>query len=162
MTILQTAKQHDAQSLYRLHSVPGIGQILRLVLLYAMHAITRCPRGPDVVSSCRLVTGAKESAGQRAGTAGATIGQAYLKWAFSEAAVRLRRTNALGQKSLARVEHQHGKGQAVTILAPKRARAVYYLLTRDTGVDMHKVLHGEWSGAGEPHASLDTHGHSLV
>ena len=32
LTIVQTAKQHDAQTLYRLQSVPGIGKILSLVL----------------------------------------------------------------------------------------------------------------------------------
>ena len=36
--------QHDAQTLYRLQSVPGIGKILSLVLLYEIHDITRFPR----------------------------------------------------------------------------------------------------------------------
>src|SRR5262249_18725402 len=55
LTILQTAKQHDAQSLYRLQSVPGLGKILSLVWLYEMHDITRFPRVQDFVSYCRLV-----------------------------------------------------------------------------------------------------------
>jgi hypothetical protein len=33
LSIVNTAKQHHAQTLYRLHSVPGIGNILALVLL---------------------------------------------------------------------------------------------------------------------------------
>jgi hypothetical protein len=33
LTIVQTAKQHKAHALSRLQSVPGIGKILRLVLL---------------------------------------------------------------------------------------------------------------------------------
>jgi transposase len=162
LTILQTAKQHDAQRLYRLQSVPGLGKILRLVLLYEMHDITRFPRVQDFVASCRLVTCAKESAGKRSGTSGATIGHAYLKWAFSEAAVLFLRHNAMGQKYLARLEHNHGKGKALTLFAQKLARAVSDLLKRDTVFAMQKFLHGSWSGAGEPHASLDTHGHSLV
>jgi hypothetical protein len=36
LTIIQTAKQHHAQTLDRLQSVPGIGKILSLVLLYEM------------------------------------------------------------------------------------------------------------------------------
>jgi hypothetical protein len=48
--IVHTAKQHDAQTLYRLPSVPGIGKLLSLVLLYAMHAIQRFPRGQALVS----------------------------------------------------------------------------------------------------------------
>src|SRR3989441_3974372 len=37
-TIVTTAKHHDAQTLYLLQTVPGIGKILRLVLLYEIHA----------------------------------------------------------------------------------------------------------------------------
>jgi transposase len=71
---VQTGKQHDAQTLYRLQSVPGIGKILSLVLLYEMHDITRFPRVQDCVSYCRLIQCAKESAGKRYGTAGTKIG----------------------------------------------------------------------------------------
>jgi transposase len=162
LTILQTAKQHDAQSLYRLQSVPGIGTMLRLVLLYEMPDITRCPRVQDCVSSCRLVKCAKASAGKRSGTSGAKIGNAYLKWACSEAAVLFLRNNPLGQQYLARLEQKPGKGKALTILAHTLARAVYDLLKRDTVFDRQKFLHGSWSGAGEPHATLDTPGPSLV
>jgi transposase len=54
LAIVQTAKPHDPQILYRLQSVPGIGKILSLVLLYAMHTIDRFPRVQDFVSYCRL------------------------------------------------------------------------------------------------------------
>ena len=115
LTLLQTAKQHDAQSLYRLQSVPGIGKILRVVLLDEMHDLTRFPRVQDCVSSGRLVKCAKESAGKRSGTSGAKIGHAYLQWAFSEAAVLCLRNHPMGQTYLARLEQQHGKGKALTI-----------------------------------------------
>jgi transposase len=65
------------------------------------------------------------SAGKRYGTSGTKIGNAYLKWAFSEAAVLFLRTNPAGQKYLARLEKTHGKGKALTVLAHKLARASY-------------------------------------
>jgi transposase len=142
LTIVQTAKQHDAQTLYRLQSVPGIGKILSLVLLYEIHDITRFPRVQDFVSYCRLVKCAKESAGKRYGISGAKIGNSYLKWAFSEAAVLFLRNNPAGQKYLARLEKKHGQGKALTVLAHKLARAVYYMLKRDIAFDMHKFLNG--------------------
>jgi transposase len=142
LTIVQTAKQHNAQALYRLQSVPGIGKILSLVLLYEIHDITRFLRVQDFVSYCRLVKCAKESAGKRYGTAGTKIGNAYLKWAFSEAAVLFLRNNPAGQKYLARLEKHHGKGKALTVLAHKLARAVYYMLKRDTAFDMQKFFNG--------------------
>ena len=101
-SIVHTAKQHDPPTLARRQSVPGIGKILRLVLLDAIPTIDRLPRVQDCVSSCRLVKCAKASAGKRSGTAGAKIGHASLTWAFSEAAGLLLRPHPAGQKSLAR------------------------------------------------------------
>jgi transposase len=141
LTIVNTAKQHDAHSLYRLQSAPGISKILSLVMLYEIHDIARFPRVQDFVSYCRLVKCAKESAGKRYGTSGTKIGNAYLKWAFSEAAVLFLRDNPAGQKYLARLEKKHGQGKALTVLAQKLARAVYYMLTRDTVFDMATFLH---------------------
>jgi transposase len=102
LAVVKTAKQHDANTLYLLRTVPGIGEILSLVLLYEIHDIQRFPRVPEFGSYCRLVKGAKESAGKRYGTSGTKIGNAYLTWAFSEAAVLFLRANPAGQKSLAR------------------------------------------------------------
>ena len=104
------------------------------------------------MSYCRRVKCAKESAGKRSGTVGKKIGNAYLKWAFSEAAVLLLRNNPQGQKWLARLEKKHGQGKAWTILAHKLARAVYYMLTRDTVFEMDRFLNGDGSRVGEPAA----------
>jgi transposase len=112
LTIVQTAKGHTAQALDRRQSVPGLGKSLSLGLLYEIPAIHRFPRVQDCVSSCRLVTCAKASAGTRDGTSGAKIGHTPLKGAFSEAAVLVLRNNPAAQKYLARIAHHHGKGQA--------------------------------------------------
>ena len=136
LAIVQTATQHDANTLYVLQTVPGIGKILSLVLLYEMHNIARFPRVQDFVSYCRLVKCAKESAGKRYGTSGTKIGNADLKWAFSEAAVLFLRNNPAGQKYLARLEKKHGKGKALTVLAHKLARAVYSMLKRRVVFDL--------------------------
>jgi transposase len=140
LSILKAAQQHDANTLYLLRTVPGIGEILSLVLLYEIHDIQRFPRVQDFVSYCRLVKCAKESAGKRYGTAGTKIGNAYLKWAFSEAAVLFLRNNPPGQKLLVRLEKKHGKGKALTVLAHKLARAVYHMLTRERAFDMQHFL----------------------
>jgi transposase len=99
LPIVTTAKHHDAHTLYLLQTVPGIGKILSLVLLDDIHQINRFPRVQDVASSCRLVKGAKASAGKRSGTSGTTIGHAHLKWAFSEAAVLCLRDHPAGQNA---------------------------------------------------------------
>jgi hypothetical protein len=128
--------------------VPGLGTTLRLVLLYDIHAIDRFASVQDVVSYCRLVTCARESAGKRSGTSGKNIGNAHLTWAFAEAAVLFLRHHPAGQQPLARWENQHGKGKALTILAHKLARAVYDRLKRDTVFARDKCLPGSREQSG--------------
>jgi transposase len=161
LAIVNTAKAHNAQVCDRLRSIPGVGKILALVLLYEIHDIPRFPRVQAFVSYCRLVKCAKESAGKRYGTSGRKIGNAYLTWAFSEAAVLFLRNNPAAQKYLARFENTHGQGKALTILAHPLGRAVYSMFKRDTAFNLDKSLNECWSGVGEPTAELGHHGMSL-
>ena len=130
------AKTHDADSYFRLRSIPGIGRILGLTILYEIHTINRFPTIQDFSSYCRLVKSAKESGGKKYGTSGAKIGNAHLKWAFSEAAVGFLRRSDRAMLYKARLEKKHGKGKALSILAHKLARASYYILKRKTVFDM--------------------------
>jgi transposase len=155
---VRTAKEHAAQTCYRLRSIPGVGKILALVLRYEIHAIHRFPRVQEFVSYCRLVKYAKESAGKHDGTSGTTIGNAYLKWAFSEAAVLCLRNNPAGQKYRARLGKNHRQGTALTVLAHQLARAVYDLLKRDTAFDMDKFFNAYRSAASAPAASRAAQG----
>jgi len=138
--LTETAKVHDVNAFYRLRSVPGIGKILALVLLYEIHDIHRFPRVQDFVSYCRLVKCAKQSDGKHYGYSGTKIGNAHLKWAFSEAAVLCLRKNPPAQRYVARLAHKHGKGKALTILAHKLARAVYYMLRREQAFEATKFF----------------------
>jgi transposase len=140
LEILRHAKQHDANTFHLLDSVPGVGKILALVLLYEIHDITRFPSVQDFASYCRLVKSKKESAGKVYGTSGGKIGNAHLKWAFSEAAVGFLRNNPPGQAYLARLEKKHGKPKALTALAHKLARAVYQMLRRKEAFDIKRFI----------------------
>jgi hypothetical protein len=122
--------------------VPGIGQILALVLLYEIHDIHRFPSVQDFVSYCRLVKCGKESDGKHYGYSGAKIGNAHLKWAFSEAAVLCLRQNPPAQRFVAHLVQQHGKAKALTIFAHKLARAVYYMLRREQVFDATRFFAG--------------------
>jgi transposase len=130
LSITRTARGHAVQSCSRLQSVPGIGQILALVILYELQDSARCPRVQDFLSYCRLVKCTKESAGKRPGLSGKTLGNPQRKWAFSEAATLFLRPNHLGKEDFAKLEHNHGQGKALTVLAQKLARAVSCMLTR--------------------------------
>ena len=140
LEIVSAAKAHDANTFYRLRSVPGIGKILALVILYEIQDIHRFDGVGNFLSYARLVKCAKESAGKRYGTSGSKIGNVHLRWAFGEAACLFLRNNAQGQRYHQRLVAKHGKAKALSILAQKLGRAVYFMLKRQQAFDMNKFL----------------------
>jgi transposase len=138
--LVRRAKEHDPQAFHRLRSVPGIGKVLALTILYEIHDIERFERVQDFLSYSRLVKCEHSSAGKKLGTGGAKIGNAHLKWAFSEAASLFLRNNPEGQRHLRRVAGRHGKSKALSILAAKLGRTVYFMLRKDRAFDMARFL----------------------
>jgi len=134
------AREHNSQAYHRLKTVPGIGKILALTILYEIHDIERFSRVQEFASYSRLVKCQASSAGKVKGTSGAKIGNAHLKWAFSEAAVLFLRCNPEGQKLQRRLAGRHGKSKALSILAAKLGRAVYLMLSQDRAFDMERFL----------------------
>ena len=140
LSLTRSAKAHAVQPFARLQSVPGIGQILALVLLYEIQDISRFPRVQDFVSYCRWVKCAKESKGKRLGTSGKQIGNVHLRWACAEAAGLFLRQRQPGKAYFAKLDHTHGKATALTVLAHKLGRAVYDLRTRDHAFDLNRFV----------------------
>ena len=138
LTIVREAKRHDADAFHRLRSVPGIGKVLALTILYEIHDVTRFDRVQAFASYARLVKCVHQSAGKKLGTGGAKMGNVHLKWAFSEAAVLFLGHTKDGKKLLAEIEKKHGKGKALSILAHKIGRAVFYMLSRGTVFSMDR------------------------
>lgn len=87
-----------------------------------------------------MVKGRKQSGGKLLGTSGAKMGNVHLKWAFSEAAVLLLRHAPGGKRFLTKLEKRHGKGKALSILAHKIGRAVFYILMRKTVFSAEKFM----------------------
>jgi len=139
-TIREQAKVEDPSTLDLLQTIPGVGSILSLTLLYELHNISRFPRVQDFISYARLVKSQKSSAGKILGTSGAKIGNAHLKWAFSEAAVFFLKGNTRGQRHLDRLRQKHGKGKALSILAARLGRASYYMIRRNAPFDMDRFM----------------------
>src|SRR5262249_798441 len=131
----RAAKVDDPQAFHRLRSVPGVGQVLALVLLYEIHDIRRFSSAGRFLSYARLVRFAHESAGKKKGTGGNRIGNAHLKWAFSEATCLLLRESEQAKQWRARREKKRGKARALGALAARLGRAVYHLLHRREAFD---------------------------
>ncbi len=136
--IVRTVKSEDADTFFRLQSIPGVGKILALTILYEIHDIERFASVQDFASYSRLVKCARSSAGKLHGTGGSKIGNVHLKWAFSEAAVSFLSKCAEGRKLVERLRRKHGKAKALSILAHKLGRAVYYMLSRQRAFDIEK------------------------
>ena len=109
------AKAHDAGAYHLLRTVPGIGPIIALIIFFEVGDIKRFPTLGQFASYARLVKCSRESAGKKYGFSGNKIGNAYLKWAFSEAAVLFLRGNPEAQKAVAKLASKHGKAKALSI-----------------------------------------------
>ena len=155
---MNTAKPHEAHPLSLLQTIPGIGNILSLVVLYAMHQSDRVTSGQACASDGRLVTCRKASGGNRVGTSGTKIGHAPLTWAFSAAATLFLRNTPQGQKLLSRLEQKPDQGKALSLLAHTLGRAVSDRRKRHTACAMDRFLRTCGRSADAPGASRDASG----
>lgn len=133
--LVRTAKIDNPQMFHLLRTFPGIGQVLALTIMYEVHTIDRFPSVGQFISYCRLVKCEHSSAGKRCGSGGKKIGNAYLRWAFGEAALLLIRESDQAKRFVDRMTQKHGKGKAISILSAKIARCVYHMLRRGRAFD---------------------------
>jgi transposase len=136
----RSAKEHDPQALHILQTIPGIGKILSLVILYEIQDITRFPKVQDFASYARLIRPKKTSAGKSYGSGNGRIGNSYLKWAFSEAVILFLRETREAQPYIKRLERKYGKAKAKGIVAHRLGRTVYYMLKTKQVFDINKFV----------------------
>ena len=140
--IQEMIEVQDPYSFSLLRSIPGLGFILPLTILYEIDNISRFSDVGRFISYCRLVKCAHESAGKKEKGGHNKIGNVHLKWAFSESAVMFLRNNERGQKWHEQLVSRYGKAKAMSLIAQKLARAVFYMLKRQESFDPDK-FYGE-------------------
>ena len=128
----------DPYSFSLLRSIPGLGFILPLTIIYEIDSISRFSDVGKFISYCRLVKCAHESAGKKEKGGHNKIGNVHLKWAFSEGAVLFLRNNERGQKWHEQLVSRYGKAKAMSLIAQKLARTVFYMLKRKEPFDPDK------------------------
>jgi transposase len=138
--LLKNARVDDPVTYGLLRTVPGIGQVLGLILLYEVDDIGRFPEAGNFLSYCRLVRCEHESAGKRKGAGGRKIGNGHLKWAFSEAACLALRAMPAAKAWMKRQERRKGKRKALSILEAKLGRCVYHLWRKQVPFDARRFL----------------------
>jgi transposase len=111
-----------------LKTIPGIGEVLAIVILLETGDITRFAQVGNFASYARCVNSAYYSNGKKKGQGNTKNGNAYLVWAFIEAANFARRfcpeANAFYEKKKAKTNTV----LATKALAHKLARASYHIL----------------------------------
>lgn len=140
--LTRTAKVDDPVTLGFLRTVPGIGPILSLILLYEIDAIERFPEVGNFLSYSRLVRGEHSSAGKVKGLGPKKLGNAHLKWAFGEAACLMKRCCAPVRAWCQRMEKKRGKRKTTAVLEAKLGRTVYHLWRKQQAFDLKRFLQG--------------------
>jgi transposase len=134
--IEKTARHHEPNSFYLLRTIPGVGQILALTILYEVHDVKRFGSVQQFSSYARLIRPEKESDGKWAGKSNKKIGNAHLKWAIRTAAMISLRESDQVKKYVDRLTRKYNKGKALGIYTHKLGRAVYFMLKNKRAFDM--------------------------
>jgi len=134
------AEEHYGAELAVLHTIPGVGRIISLTILLEIDTITRFESRQQFCSYARLITPKQESGGKVVGVGNPRSGNAWLKWAFSEAAVLSAQKDEKMKRCLAKLQSKHGSGKGLSIFAHKLGRVVYHLLHAKRVFDIDRFV----------------------
>lgn len=135
---LRLVKQHPRFNV--LKTLPGVGNVLGWTILYETGPIERFPTVGDYASYTRGPGSQRLSNGKKKGTGNRKNGNAYLAWAFMEAA-----NFAIRYDELAKKYYEHKKRRSHPIvakkaLAHKLARASFYVMRDGVVFDPSKAF----------------------
>lgn len=123
-----------------LQTVSGIGEILAMAIMLEAGDMRRFPTVGDFSSYCRCVNSVRLSNGKKKGSGNSKNGNAYLSWAFVEAA-----NFAIRYEPVIRRYYQRKAARSKTVVARKAvahklARASYYVLRDQVPFDVIKCF----------------------
>jgi transposase len=123
-----------------LQSTPGVGPVLSLTILLEIDTIDRFDTRQQFCSYARLCGAVQSSDNKRCGTGNSKAGNAWLKWAFSEAAVLSAQKDERIGALLDRLASKLGKAKAYSALAHKLGRAFYHMLHTREVFDVNRFV----------------------
>ena len=128
------------KSYQKLLAVPGIGKILALTIMLETGDISRFREVGHYVSYGRLVSSRYLTNGKRKGSGNTKNGNAFLCWAFIEAANFAIRFNATIRRYYQRKQARTKRIVALKAVAHKLARACYHMIKEDVAFDMTRAF----------------------
>jgi transposase len=138
--ILTQAKHHDRKAFEILQTMPGIGEMLALTILYEMHSPARFESPQQFSSYCRVVKCERTSCGKSTGGGNQKIGNPYLKWALGEIIIHAQVYSPRLKRYYEQLQAKFGKGRAKSIIAHQFAVAIYFMLKNKTVFDEVRFL----------------------
>lgn len=124
----------------KLQTIPGIGKILSLVIMYEAGDITRFKSPGNYVSFCRCVKSTQTSNNKKKGSGNRKNGNKYLSWAYVEAANFCKRFCPEAKKYYQRKLSKGNSTIATKSLAAKLCRASYYIMRDQVDFDVKKMF----------------------
>ena len=131
----------DEKPYQRLMTVPGIGPVLARTILLETGPIQRFRHAGNYASYCRAVRSEHTSNNKKKGEGNGKSGNAYLAWAYVEAANFAVRYSPEMRAWFQRKQARSGKRViAVKALACKLTKACYFMLRDGTDFDVKKLV----------------------
>jgi len=124
----------------KLMTVPGIGKILALTIMFETGDIKRFPKVGNYVSYCRLVGSRRVSNGKQKGEGNRKNGNKYLSWAYVEAANFALWHYPYIKKYYQKKTSKTNKIVAIKAVAHKLARASYYVMKDEVVFDPKRAF----------------------
>ena len=124
----------------RLKSIPGIGDVLATIIMLETGDIARFAQVGNFASYARCVDSARYSNGKKKGEGNTKNGNAYLVWAFVEAANFARRYSEDAKRFFERKKARTNSVVATKALAHKLARASYHMLKAGQDFDVKRCF----------------------
>lgn len=137
-TVLKKARLRPEWEM--LQTVWGIGKILGLTIMYEAGDMSRFASPGDFASYCRCVDARRMSNGKKKADNNAKNGNAYLSWAFVEAAHFAIRHYPEAKRFYDRKAAKTNSIVAIKAIAHKLARAVFHVLRDQKPFDPKKVF----------------------
>jgi transposase len=134
------AQLRPTATLQLLVSIPGIGDITGAIIAMETGDIHRFADAKHYCSYCRLAPGAKDSGGKHSHRSGSKDGNQYLKYAFTEAAIKAMMHYPEIRHFAERLEQRSTKAIARTVVAKELAKIVYYVVTRQQPFETFKGI----------------------
>lgn len=123
-----------------LKTIPGIGEVLAIVIMLETGDVSRFAQVGNFASYARCVDSARYSNGRKKGEGNTKNGNAYLVWAFVEAANFARRYSEEAKRFFERKKAKTNSVVATKALAHKLARASYHVLKEGQPFDVKRCF----------------------